>query len=74
MRTSFGYVRAQPDIGQPCLGQNAEAELDRPLHDQQIGHIGQDMFDRDPRRRFTSDPRGEENIAFALWSKGRSLR
>ena len=34
----------QPDIGQPGLGQDPEAELDGALNDQQVGNVRQDMF------------------------------
>ena len=39
-------LRAEADIGQAGLGQDAERELDRALHQQQIGDVGQDVLER----------------------------
>ena len=39
-------LRAEPDIGQPGFGQDAERELDGALHQQQRGDVGQHVLDR----------------------------
>ena len=45
--TGRGRLGAQTHIAQAGFRQNAKAELDRALHDQQIVQIRQNMLDRD---------------------------
>ena len=55
-------LRPEPDIGEPGLGEDAERELDRPLHDQEVGHVRQDVLDRDPRRALARHPRRLDEV------------
>ena len=55
-------LRPKPDIAQPRLGQNAKRELDRPLHNQQVGHIRQNMLKADPRHTLARDTRGQDIV------------
>ena len=57
-----GRLRAQPDEAQPGFGEDPERELDRPLHDQQVGQVGQYMLDRDAGRALAADPCGEHEV------------
>ena len=55
-------LRAKPDETEPGFGQNPERELDRPLHDQQVGQVGQNMLHRDPGSALAADTRGEHEV------------
>ena len=56
-------LRAEPDIGEAGLGEDAERELDGALHDQQVRDVGQDVLDRDPRRALAGDARRQDEVA-----------
>ena len=53
-------LRAEPDIGQRRLGEDAERELDGRLHDQRVDDVGQDVLERDAGRALSRRraPRG----------------
>ena len=56
-------LRAEPDIGKPGFGQDAERELDGALHQEQSGDVGQDVLDGDQRLALAGGARGEDEFA-----------
>src|SRR6185503_3290570 len=56
-------LRAQTDIGERRLGEDAEGELDGDLHHQRVEDIGQDVLERDADGALAGDAGGENEVA-----------
>ena len=55
-------LRAKADVGQGRFGEDAEGKLDRRLHDQKAGDVGQDVLHADETATFARDTRGHDII------------